>query len=254
MARVSKAAEASVISLPTTEIGQQEVGVLGITPYLHNRMSEKARRTLLYPSPRKNTAERAASLKHDPVEEFRASPYQLLDDENAPTLLAVMASAFKGAMMTAALDLPGVSKAQIGRLVWVEGHYVPIWGTAQLHMSVTRSADIGKTPDIRTRAITPAWGTIIMLSYVQPLITRQTVVNLLTTGGRSSGVGDWRPEKGKGTFGPFELVNTDDPRLVKVMENGRDVQTRALEDANTYDAESAELLGWYETERKERGR
>lgn len=254
MARTTKVAGSPVIDIPHTEIGQIQTGILGLTPYLHNRMSEKARRTLLYPAPRKNTAERAASLKHDPVEEFRASPYTLLDDENASTLLAMMASAFKGAMMTAALDLPGVSKAQIGRLVWVEGHYIPMWGTAKLHMSVTRSADIGKTPDIRTRAITPEWGTVLTISYVQPLITQQTIVNLLSTGGRSSGVGDWRPEKGKGTFGQFRLVHVDDPTLAKVMKNDRAIQISALESAACYDAESAELLSWFETERKERGR
>lgn len=251
---MAPSSKSAVIEIPQTEIGQIETGILGLTPYLHNRMSEKARRTLLYPSPRKNTAERAASLKHDPVEEFRASPYTLIDDDDAPTFLAVMASAFKGAMMTAALDLPGVSKAQIGRLVWVEGHYVPIYGDAKLHMSVTRSADIGKTPDIRTRAITPEWAAQIVISYVKPLINERTIVNLLTTGGRSSGVGDWRPEKGKGTFGQFRLVNVDDPALVKVMKNGREQQIAALETAATFDAESAELLTWFETERKERGR
>lgn len=254
MATTRKGAESPVLHILETDIGGLTLGILGHTPYLHNRMSEKARRTLLYPSPRKNTAERASSLKHDPVEEFRASPYQLLDDDDAPTLLAVMASAFKGAMMTAALDLPGVSKAQIGRLVWVEGHYIPIYGTAKLHMSVTRSADIGKTPDIRTRAITPEWGTVITISYVRPLMTEQTILNLLRTGGKSSGVGDWRPEKGKGTFGQFEVVNTDDPRLVERMKNGREVQVAALEEAACFDSESTELLGWYEAERKERGR
>lgn len=243
----------TVIEVPETEIGQIETGILGLTPYLHNRMSEKARHELLLPKGRKNAAERASSLKHDPVEEFRASPYTL-DDNESPTLLAVMASAFKGAMMTAALDLPGTNKAQIGRLIWVEGHHVPLYGTAKLHMSVTRSADIGRTPDIRTRAITPEWGTIITISYVKPLVTEKVIVNLLSTGGRSAGIGDWRPEKGKGTFGQFRLANTDDPELLKVMKLGRSQQVLAMKKAATFDSESAELLEWYVGERKERGR
>lgn len=250
----TKKPEASpVIDIPETVIGSLEVGVLGLTPYLHNRMAEKARHELLYPKGRKNAAERASTLKHDPVSEFRASAYQLHEDD-APTLLAVMASSFKGAMMTAALDLPGASKAQIGRLVWVEGHYQPIWGDLKLHMSVTRSADMGKTPDIRTRGISTEWATILTISFVTPLVTEKTVANLLSTGGRSSGVGDWRPEKGKGTFGQFKLVNVDDPDLLRVMKQDRAVQVEALQTAEPFDAESAELLAWYETERKERGR
>lgn len=250
---VTKKADNSVIDIPETVIGQIETGVIGLTPYLHNRMSEKAKHELLFPKGRKNAAERAASLKHDPVEEFRASPYRL-DDNESPAVLAVMASAFKGAMMTAALDLPGSSKAQIGRLIWVEGYHVPLWGTAKLHMSVTRSADIGKTPDIRTRAITPEWATIITISFVKPLITERTIVNLLSTGGRSAGIGDWRPEKGKGTFGQFQLASTDDAKLRRIMKQGRAIQLAALEAAKPFDAESAELLTWYESERKARGR
>jgi len=247
-----KKTEQQVIEIPTTDIGQFQTGVLGLTPYLHNRMAEKARHELLFPKGRKNAAEKASHLKHEPVEEFRSSPY-LLDTES-PTRLGFMASAIKGAMMTAALDLPGVNKSQVGRLLWVEGHYLPMWGSAFLHMSVTRSADMGRTPDIRTRAITPQWGTIITVSYVKPLVTQNTVVNLLTTGGRSAGVGDWRSEKGKGTFGQFKLVAMDDPELKKVMKLSRKVQEQALEDALPYDAESTELLSWFATERKERGK
>ncbi len=161
----AKKSEPSIIEIPETVIGQIETGIVGLTPFLHNRMSEKARHELLMPRGRKNAAERASTLKHDPVEEFRASMYRLAEDD-APTQAAMMASAFKGAMMTAALDLPGASKAQIGRLVWVEGHYIPIWGDLKLHMSVTRSADMAKTPDIRTRAITPEWAAIITISSV----------------------------------------------------------------------------------------
>jgi hypothetical protein len=224
-----------------------------LTPYLHNRMSEKARHELLLPKGRKNAAERASTLKHDPFEEFRASPYRMTEDD-APTFLAAMGSSFKGAMMTAALDLPGTAKAQVGRLVWVEGYLVPLWGDLKLHMGITRSADMNKTPDVRTRAISSRWATVITVSYVRPLVTEKSIVNLLSTGGRSAGVGDWRPQKGKGTFGQFRMVNVDDPDLLDVMKLDRAVQLEAMMAAEPYDAECAELLHWFDAERKERGR
>lgn len=250
---VRKIDNSSVIEIPETVIGQIETGILGLTPFIHNRMAEKARHELLLPKGRKNAAEKASSLKHDPIDEFRASPYRLVE-EDAPTALAIMAAHFKGAMMTAALDLPGSSRSQIGRLVWVEGHYLPMWGDARLLMSVTRSADMARTPDIRTRAISPEWGTIITISYVKPLVTEKAIVNLLATGGRSAGVGDWRPQKGKGTFGQFRLVHVDDPDLLRVMKNDRAIQLQALDEAVPYDLESADLLEWFTAERKERGR
>lgn len=50
-----------------------EVCILGESPIILNRMSEKALRELLYPDANKNTAaSRAQRLKHEPWKEFRA--------------------------------------------------------------------------------------------------------------------------------------------------------------------------------------
>ena len=53
--------------------GQFDCCVLGTSPLILNRMSEKAKRELLMPKGRKNAVERATSLKHIPVDEYRAS-------------------------------------------------------------------------------------------------------------------------------------------------------------------------------------
>ena len=186
-----------------------------------------------------------------PIAEFRASPYILPD---GPTMIGLMSSAFKGAMGTAALDLPGATKAKIGRLVYVEGDYVSIFGTPQLHMSIVRSADMNKTPDVRTRAILPEWACRVAISFVEPVIKQPAVVNLLSAAGITAGVGDWRPEKGKGAFGRFKLVNDDDPEFVRIITTGaRESQAQAMEHPLPYDAETEELLGWYMDTAKAKG-
>lgn len=227
--------------------------VLGTSPLVFNRMSEKAKRELLMPRGRKNAAERATTLKHDPVQEFRDSVYRDAAD-NAPARLVMPATAFKGAMAAAALDLPGVARSQIGRLTYVQGYNVHVFGVPRLFMSVVRSADINKTPDIRTRAILPEWAAMVTISFVKPLIRDQMVANLLAAAGVTIGIGDFRQEKGKGNFGQFDLVSADSvPFQALVRKAGRDVQDKALTDATPYDAESAELLDWYSAERKKRG-
>jgi hypothetical protein len=231
-----------------------ELFILGTRPIILNRMAEKARRELLLPTGRKTTAERASSLKHDPLLEFRASPYTLPADDS-PTLLAHMASAFKGAMMSAALDLPGAKKAQIGRLVYVEGTYVPLYGVPEIFSSITRSADINRTPDVRTRAILPEWAATIVVSFAVPLLNQRSVLNLLTAAGRICGVGDWRPEKGKGTFGQFTLVDHDDSRFQRIVETGgRAAQIAAMESPVAFDQETEELISWFEDEATSRGK
>lgn len=50
--------------------------IVGTSPLVLNRLSEKAKRELLLPRGRKNTAERASTLKHDPRAEFADSVYR----------------------------------------------------------------------------------------------------------------------------------------------------------------------------------
>lgn len=245
-------------STKATEITIQEVKtertiitLMGTSPLICNRMSEKARHQLLLPSGPMSQAAKRSSLKHSPIDEFRASPYTLADP-SAPTMIALMSSAFKGAMRTAALDLPGAAKAQIGRLVYVEGDYVPIYGEPQLLMSVTRSADINHTPDIRSRVIIPQWGCQVAIKFVTPLLNLQSIVNLLAAAGMTAGVGDWRPEKGKGDYGQFRIANGD-PRFEELRSQGRAVQMSAMANPVAYDAETAEMLSWYDEEVNRRG-
>lgn len=233
--------------------GQMDFCVLGTSPLICNRMSEKAKRELLMPKGRKNAAEKASSLKHDPVAEYRASPY-VSRDPASPTLLMVMASAFKKALSTAALDMPGAKKAQIGRLTYVEGDYIPIYGTPRLFMSITRSADMNKTPDVRTRAILREWACRVSITFVKPQLREQAVANLLAAAGITMGIGDWRPEKGAGSYGQFRLVSQDDAEFVRIIQTqGRIAQVASMDEPEPYDAESAELLSWFETESKVRG-
>lgn len=191
-------------------------------------------------------------LKHDPRAEFQASPY-ILKDERAPTLLAHLATAFKKSLMGAALDMPGAKKAQIGRLVWVNGDYVPIYGVPKIFMSVVRSADINRTPDIRSRAIVPHWAARVSFNFVEPLIKPQAVANLLAAAGMIQGVGDWRPEKGAGNYGQFEIVDAEDPRFVEVVATGgREAQLAAMNEPTCYDDETEELLTWFDDELQRR--
>ena len=74
-------------------------------------------------------------MKHDPIAEFRASVYRMPKDDD-PTVLAILPTAFKGAMGTAALDMPGAKRTQIGRLVYVHGELLPVYGVPKVFMAV----------------------------------------------------------------------------------------------------------------------
>lgn len=235
--------------------GRIEFCILGRSPLICNRFSEKAMRELLLPAGRKNAAARAMTLKHDPLTEFRASPHRMRTP-SAPTELAIHAAAFKKSLCTAALDMPGTKRTQIGRLTWVvsaeaviDSQKTPVFGVPKLMMSMVRSADINKTPDVRTRAILPEWACRLTIAYADPLIKPQAIINLLAAAGLYVGVGDWRPEKISGTHGQFAIVAPDDPEFVRIVaEGGKAAQIAALENPDTYDEDSRELLDWYQAE------
>ena len=233
--------------------GELDICILGTMPFICNRVSEKAKRELLFPGKKKTAATKAVTLKHDPIQEFRASPYTS-ENPKDPTLLQILAVSFKRAMMGAALDTPGTKKAQIGRLVWVRTERVALYGVPQLFMSITRSADMNRTPDVRTRAILPEWCCRISIQYAMPMLTTKAVGNLLASAGLLQGVGDWRNEKGSGTYGQFICVpetNKDFRRIMKA--GGRKVQVKALKNPEAYDRETAELLEWFHKEIDNRG-
>lgn len=245
-AKVEKQVEINEILKINT--GNAYCCVLGTSPLILNRMSEKAKHELLMPHGRKTAIEKAVTLKHRPVDEYRASAHRI-SDEAAETYLAVPSAAIKRAISTAALDLPGTKKAQIGRLTWVPGDYVGVFGVPKLYMTIVRQADMNRTPDVRTRAIVPEWACRVTIRYAMPLITSQAVANLLAAAGITVGVGDGRQEKGALSFGQFEVVDEQNEDFQRIMATGgREAQQTAMEVPVAYDDETTELLSWYDTE------
>jgi hypothetical protein len=236
------------------EINQSSIEfcILGTSPLIFNRMAEKAKRELLAPKGKKTAADKAAQMKHNPVDEFRNSMYKHETDDH-PTRLKFPAPAFKGAMATAALDLPGMKKSEIGRLCWVEGVSANIYGIPQLHMGVVRSADMNRTPDIRTRAIVEHWCARIKVWFVQPKLRAGAIANILAASGVTCGIGDFRQEKGKGNYGQYVVVGDDNPDFRFLEANcGREAQDAAIAVAEPYDADAAELLAWWKSEFEKR--
>lgn len=221
--------------------------VLGRTPLIFNSMSAKAMRDLLLPKGKKTAAEKASTFKHDPISEYRNSMYKM-GDGNA-TRLYIPASAMKRAAMTAALDLPGAKKTEIGRLLWVEGDKIPVFGEPKLYMTVVRSADMNRTPDVRTRAIVPEWAAQLTVTFNTVKLRSTAVSHLFAAAGITSGIGDFRQEKGAGNFGQFALVDSDNAKFQSLVAGyGAKTQDSAIQNPECWDAESAELLAWYHDE------
>ena len=243
--------ETAEIQVPLLKRGSVKLRIIGTTPLLQNRMANKVKQGLLVGTKKKTKAERV-EIKHDPLSEFRNAAEILTD---GPTALGLRVVAIKGAMCTAALETAGITKTSAQRLLFMPGDFVPLYGTPMLRMDVVRSADINRTPDIRTRPFLPQWGTEVEIQYIIPQLSVSSVVALLCNAGVLVGVGDGRQEKGKFAFGSFRVIGegTDDEEWNELVANhGRKAQQSALENPATADRDTEDLMEFFRAETQRR--
>lgn len=247
-----KKAEAGTLQIDALKQGRVTLRMIGITPFYFNAMSAKAKRSLLIGGGKKTTAERK-EIKHNPEEEYRDSVYRM---PSGPTLLGFPAPGVKGAMATAALETPGVTKSSVQRLIFLPEQKIKMWGKPFLKMDVVRSADMNKTPDIRTRAFLPRWCAEVEIAFVQPTLSTHAIVSLLQNAGVIVGIGDFRQEKGRGSYGTFAVAGDDlgdwKQYWDEVTQEGRDVQQHALENPEYADDDTVELMDLLDEERDRR--
>lgn len=221
--------------------------IIGTTALFQNRMANKVKQGLLVGTKKKTKSERA-EIKHNPVQEYRDSMEIV---RGGPTALGMRVTAVKAAMCTAALETAGLTKTSAQRLLFMPGDFVPLYGIPQLRMDVVRSADINRTPDVRSRAYLPKWGAEIEIQFIVPQLSVSSVVSLLCNAGVLVGVGDFRQEKGKGAFGSFRVIGEDQPddewdELVR--NHGRMAQLAAIEHPEFADQDTVDLMEYFTSE------
>jgi hypothetical protein len=243
--------ETTEISVQPLKRASAKLRIIGTTPMFQNRMSEKMRQYFLTGGGKKTKAEKAG-IKHDPLTEYRNSAEIV---PGGPTALGLRVVAVKAAMINAALETPGLTKSSTQRLLFMPGDHVPLYGTPQLRLDIVRSADMAKTPDMRSRTFLPRWGAEIEVQFIIPQLSALSVVTLLCNAGVLIGLGDFRQEKGKGSFGCFRVIGDgeEDPEWDDLVANhGRAAQEAALEAPEYANDETADLMAFYEMETKRR--
>ena len=220
----------------------------GLTPLYCHRMGAKAKEQLLLGGRKKTATEKRTEIKHDPRAEFRDS-MSIVRDFDEYTDVAFPAMAIKSAMATAALMVPGVTKTDVQRLVFIPDEWVPVYGIPKLRMDIVRSADINKTPDVRSRAFFPEWWTQVNIQFITPYLTREAIGALLHNAGIMCGIGDFRQEKGKGNYGTFEVAGLD---AYPAHLLDRAAQREAIANPVSDNPETAELLALFDVEKEKR--
>jgi hypothetical protein len=211
MAKKKQAETVGTIELSRLRDSILEVPIIGLTPVIPHKWSEKAKRMMPgHPDADPNKPKG----KRQPKEEAEACLYKLGKS------LAMPATAFKAAIVGACRFFDKPTMVEAKQLLFIEGE-----GPEQL---VKISGDKGEpqedTPrnangsaDLRYRYYISGWAAKLRVRYVPSRITRESVVTLVDAAGRG-GVGDWRPSAPKsftGTFGTFRLDESKEVRDVQ---------------------------------------
>jgi hypothetical protein len=202
-----KAAPASKpIILPKLDIRTIKIGIVGDSPLIVHRWSEKAIRQML--SKQMGTAT-AGQEKKDPERDYRDSLYVISAAPKGKPFeegtFGFPTIAFKCAAVEACTSLGKnvVTKVAARQAFHVVGELARIVGKPRMREDMVR-VGMG-TADIRYRGEFPEWRTELTIRYNARLLSDEQVMNLFNTAGFAVGIGEWRSER-DGGFGLFHVV------------------------------------------------
>lgn len=184
-----------VITIPQIEIERMSIRVIGDSPLIVHKWSEKAKKEML--GKQMKVAKRGREAK-DPQRDFEESIYQHPDGGYGfPSL------AFKLAAVGACRFSDGTKMTVARGAFHVEDEFVKLEGDEPIPREDMVRVGMG-TADIRYRAEFTKWAANIPISYNRHALSREQIVNLFNLAGFGVGVGEWRPEK-NGSFGRFHV-------------------------------------------------
>ncbi len=184
------------------------IPILGTTPLIMSRFSEKAKRKMLDAQ----QGRRSPKEIRNPEEEYEASMYRLGEGFGFPAV------AFKSATVAAARFYgKDVKMTELRQFLWFTGEMadntdqplVRIDGQPKMREDYVRLAGASRSADLRYRAEFWPWSATLKVTYVSSCLSRESVLSLIDAGGMGVGVGEWRPER-KGDFGTFTIDETKD--------------------------------------------
>lgn len=182
------------------EIATMRAKLVGITPYLSNKMSDKDKQMMLDKQMGKGTEKNKI---RNPNQEVEDKIHRLSDGNVGIPIVAI-----KKAMVESAPLLEMEKKLVRGGLFIVaeDGNLLPLkYKKMVVNEAITRDSGIGRTPRTTFRPQFNEWSCEFTIKYNSKQITPDQILNLLKVAGFHIGIGSWRPLT-DGNFGTFTVV------------------------------------------------
>jgi hypothetical protein len=206
--------QAIAFELPKIDIKYLSVQIIGDSPLIVHKWSEKAKKEMLDKQMKKASAGKQAK---DPWMDYCESMYWLDGMPENPTEKDIKkarfgfpAVAFKACAIDAAYQQGAITKKTTARGAFhLVDELVEIIGTPQMREDMVQVGGMSKVADIRYRGEFPEWKAVLNIRYNAGAISPEQILNMLNIGGFSNGVGEWRPSR-DGSFGTFHVATADE--------------------------------------------
>lgn len=191
-----KPIEETPLEIPRIEVEVMEIQLIGDSPLIMHKWSEKAKKQMLDKQMKVAKSGREAK---NPEQDFQDCIYHHPDGGYGfPSV------AFKNAAVSACRFTENTKMTVARGAFHVEGEFVKIEGDEPSPREDMVRVGMG-TADIRYRAEFRQWTAKVLVSYNRKALSREQIVNLFNLAGFGVGVGEWRPEK-DGQFGRFHVA------------------------------------------------
>jgi hypothetical protein len=211
--KASPAASAAAVQIDRIAAETLEIPIIGTSPLIMHRFSEKAKRQMLDAS----QGRKSPKQPKDPEAEYESAFYRTLDGGHYGFPVVAFKAATVGAARFYGKDVTMTSLRQSMFMRGVPGDdgtsLAVIEGEPEMREDVVRVGQGGT--DLRYRPIFFAWSAVLTVTYVTSMLTRESLLSLIDAGGMGVGVGEWRPER-KGDFGCYQI----DPDQTIEVVNG----------------------------------
>lgn len=190
----TQSVKSQVIEIPPIRIKDFAFRLVGDSPLISHRWSDKAKQMMLDKQMGKAVQKKPPK---DPQQEFLDSLYPFPGGGYGfPSV------AFKAAAVSACRSVEGIKMTEARAAFHIPGELVKINGEPSMREDMVRIS-MG-TADIRYRGEFRDWSVELLIRFNESVLTPAQIVNLFNVAGFGVGVGEWRPEK-DGSYGMFHV-------------------------------------------------
>ncbi len=198
------------VVIPPLDIGQLEVGFIGLSPLLVHAWADKSKKQMLADQ-QGVTKPKSAKKDRDPQADYEASIYWGEDGE-----WAFPARAFQCAAVAACGGIRGVHKTTMRQAFQVTSEFTRLYSPGhRMRQHMVRLGGASRSADLRYRAEFVHWGCYVKFVYQADIVAPGPIIALLERAGFGIGVGEFRPQC-TGLFGKFKVAKPGE--LEKLVE------------------------------------